>query len=177
MQKVTRLLFALIIALLFGGFRFPDAKEKLSWISLSEAEERLKQQKRPVLIDLYTDWCGWCRVMDKKTYSHPEVARYINEKFYPVKIDAESRETFHWKGKTYGYNSGNGVNNYAIYLTRGQLSFPTTVIIAADGSQPQAIPGYLEVSDMEMLLKYFGEGHYGRTAFPDFQKDFRPFWK
>src|SRR5215470_9591264 len=86
--------------LVFSCAQKPVEKgEKMKWLSLQEAEDSLKNAKRPILIDLYTDWCGWCKVMDKKTYTHQELIKYVNEKFYPVKIDAETREKISWKGR------------------------------------------------------------------------------
>lgn len=176
MKKVNRILPAtLVVSFIFGFSTLP--KEKLQWISLQDAESKLRTQKKPVLIDLYTDWCGWCKVMDKKTYAHPEVAKYINEKFYAIKINAETKQTLMWNGKEFPYNTSARVNNYALYLTQGQLAFPTTVIIPADGSAPQAIPGFLESKDMELLLKYFGEGYYGKVGFNEYQKKFLHSWK
>src|SRR5690349_2091633 len=76
------------------------AAEKLKWMSLDDAAAGLKKEKRPVLIDLYTGWCGWCKVMDKKTYSNKDVSSYVQQKFYPVKFDAGGRNSITWNGKT-----------------------------------------------------------------------------
>ena len=114
--------------------------------------------------------------MDKKTYSHPGVIKYINEKFYPVKIDAETKKSLIWKGQEFTYQPNSRINSYALYLTGGQLQFPTTVIIPTDESRPQAIPGYLEPAEMELVLKYFGEGKFGKVPFPEYQKNFKPSW-
>lgn len=149
----------------------------VQWISLPQLQERMARQPKPVLVDLYTDWCGWCKVMDKKTYARTEVAQYINTHFYAVKINAESREAMTWQGKTYQFNGQAGIHNLAIQLTRGQLSFPHTIFVVPGEPQPQAIPGYLEVPDMELLLKYFGEGRYGKEDFSAYQKKFSPSWK
>lgn len=151
--------------------------EKLKWLTLEEAGQKLQSEKKPILIDLYTNWCGWCKVMDKNTYSNQKVIQYIEDNFYPVKLDAETRETLNWQGKKFNYNSKYRVNEYAVHLTGGQLAFPTTIILPADGSAPQAIPGYLKIPDMELVLKYFGEGHYGKTPFTQYQKSFRASWK
>ena len=160
-----------------GKGLYLPVREKIEWLSLAEAQARQTARRKPILIDLYTNWCGWCKVMDKKTYARPELARYITENFYPVKIDAESRELMTWQGRQFTYNANARIHNLAIFLTRGQLSFPQTIFIMPSDGEPQAIPGYLEVKDMELLLKYFGEGHYGKLAFSDFQKKFSPSWK
>jgi thioredoxin-related protein len=149
--------------------------EALSWMSIDEAAGKLQKEQRPVLIDLYTTWCGWCKQMDKKTYSNKQVAQYLREKFYPVKVDAETRATINWNGRTYQFNPDYRSNEFAMYLTHGRLEFPTTIIIPP-GGEPQAIPGYMEPKELEMLVKYFGEGKFGKESFDDYQKGFKPSW-
>ena len=177
MQKVILSFSVVLIMAFLTSFNGGGYKEKLQWYTLAEAEAKMKTEKKIILIDLYTDWCGWCKVMDKKTYANEAVAKYINDKFYPVKINAETKETLMWKGKSFLFNSQAGVNNYALYLTKGQLSFPSTVIIPREGAAPQTIPGYIETKDMELILKYFGEGNFEKVAFSDFQKNFISSWK
>ncbi|WP_205512542.1 thioredoxin family protein [Longitalea arenae] len=149
--------------------------EKLQWMTLDDVANGLKKEKRPVLIDLYTDWCGWCKTMDRKTYANKEVSSYVQEKFYPVKFDAEGRKSIQWNGKTYHFNPGHKTHDFAIYLTNGQLSYPTTVIIPVNG-EPQAIPGYLAPNEFELIAKYFGEGKYGKVSFDDYQRSFKSSW-
>lgn len=155
----------------------PDTTVRLNWLTLDEAAAQLSKQKKPILVDLYTDWCGWCKVMDKNTYTNEQVIQYIQQNFYPVKLNAETRDTLRWRGKTFAYNPAYKVNEYAVLITQGKLSFPSTIILPADGSQPQAIPGYLRVNDMELVLKYFGEGHFGKAPFNEYQAAFKGKWK
>lgn len=156
-MQTGKLLFLSAWVIIFScGQKPTGSADHVKWMNLSEASARLQNEKRPILIDLYTDWCGWCKIMDKKTYSNTKVARYLQENFYPVKVNAESRETMIWNGKSYNFNADFRTNDFAVYVTQGRLEFPTTVIIPADGSEPQAIPGYLEPKDLELIVKYFG---------------------
>jgi thioredoxin-related protein len=164
--------FGLILCSLLA-FKKIDSTE---WISLEEAQKQLTVSKKPVLIDLYTDWCGWCKVMDKQTYSNKKVAEYLKQNFYSVKVNAESTKNIQWMGKQFQFNQQYKTNDFAMYLTRGQLSYPTTVIIPTDGSGPQAIPGFLKPSDFELILKYFGEGKYGKVPFEEYRKGFKSSW-
>ena len=147
----------------------------IEWMSVEDAAGRLQKEKRPVLIDLYTTWCGWCKQMDKKTYSNKQVAQYLQEKFYTVKVDAETHSAITWNGRTYQFNPQYRSNEFALYLTHGRLEFPTTIIIPP-GGEPQAIPGYMEPRELELLVKYFGEGQYGKVSFDDYQKNFKASW-
>ncbi len=177
MQKVIGAVFLFLVVFAWSFIPVSSPKDKINWMTLAEAEKAYKTDHKTVLIDLYTDWCGWCKVMDKKTYTHPQVVAYINEHFLPVKLDAETREKITWMGKEYNYQSGSSVNGYAMYLTRGNLSFPTTVFIPVAQPDPQAVPGFLEPKDMESLLRYFGDGHYGKTPFEQYIKNFTGSWK
>jgi len=177
MEKVIRLLFICFLLGLISSFHSPVPENKISWIALSEAERLYLQDHKPILIDLYTDWCGWCKVMDKKTYSRPGLVDYVNTRFHAVRFNAETHDRVDWGGKSFGFDARSNVNGFAVDITHGQLQgFPTTVIVPGDGSAPQAIAGYLETKDMEILLKYFGDSGYGKVAFEDFRKNFKPDW-
>jgi thioredoxin-related protein len=174
-QILTGVLIA-VLALVVAGARRPvPPPPAINWMSVEDAAGRLQKEKRPVLIDLYTTWCGWCRQMDKKTYSNKQVAQYLQEKFYTVKVDAETKDVINWNGRTYRFNADYRSNEFALYLTHGRLEFPTTIIIPP-GGEPQAIPGYMEPKELELLVKYFGEGYYNKLSFDEYQKSFRATW-
>jgi len=176
MQKLM-LLFLSAFVLSFSSADKPaPTAEKLKWMTLAEAREAMAKEKKPVLIDLYTDWCGWCKVMDKKTYTNAKVIAYLREHFYPVKLNAETKESLNWNEKTYNFNAANRTNDFALFLTYGKLSYPTTVILPLDNSGPQPVPGYLEPKELELFVRYFGDGKYGKQPFEEYQKAFKSEW-
>jgi thioredoxin-related protein len=172
MQKIT--LF--VAALIFLSARSPLDRPG-EWMTLQQAQDSIKGQPKVIIMDIYTDWCYWCKVMENNTYSKPEVSSYMHENFYAVKFNAENKNTVLWKGKSFAYNPSYRVNDLALSLTKGQLSFPTTVIITPDNQPPQFIAGYLKPSELEPILKYFGEGAYKKISFQEFNKDFHVTWK
>ena len=114
--------------------------------------------------------------MDRNTYSNDKVIKYLEEKFYPVKLDAETRDSLIWNGKTFNYNKRYRINDFAIYLTQGQLSYPSTIIINDMKADPQNIIGYLKPEELEPIAKYFGEGQYGKNAYESFQQSLKKEW-
>jgi thioredoxin-related protein len=153
----------------------PTTITTIPWMTIEQAAGKLQQEQKPILIDLYTTWCGWCRQMDRKTYSNKKVAEYLSDKFYTVKLDAETKATISWQGKTYDFDPQYRCNMFAVYLAHGRLEFPTTIIIAP-GYDPQAIPGYMEPKDLELLAKFFGDGAYRTSSFDEYQKTFKATW-
>ena len=151
--------------------------EKLQWTSITQLSAKQALEPRPVLVDVYTDWCGWCKVMDKKTYGNASVAAYLNRKYYVVKFNAESREPVLWNGKAYRYSQRYGAHELAVYLTKGQLSYPTTVFLPTKNGDPHAIAGFMAVKDFEVLATYFGEGKYPKMPLENYLRGYKPQWK
>lgn len=154
----------------------PSEKEKINWLSIEEVNAKMKVDTKPVIIDLYTDWCYWCKVMDKKTYTNSKVISYINQHFYAVKLNAETKERLVWNNKNYEFSTINKVNDFAIYVTRGQLAFPNTVIFSEMGKDPASVPGFMQPKDIEVILRYFGDGNYKTQNFDDYSANFKATW-
>ena len=175
MQKVT--FFSVITILFFMLIAFsPVKKEKVQWLTVAELQEAYNKNPKPVLVDVYTSWCGWCKVMNKETYSNQKVAAYINEHFYAVKFDAEQKDSVEWDGKKFGYNKYNKVNDMAVYFCGSQMGFPTTVFLPALNAKPATLSGFLKAKEIESPLKFFGEGIYKIKSFEVFNKTFNTSW-
>src|SRR6185503_4150425 len=101
MATGTKLILIFFLISLSSFKVTPSTHDKLAWIDIDQLNVKMKSESKPILIDLYTNWCYWCKVMDKKTYTNSKVISYINEHFYPVKFDAESKEIIKWKNKDY----------------------------------------------------------------------------
>lgn len=142
--------------------------KEINWISLDEVQKQMKIKPKKVYIDVYTGWCGWCKVMDQKTFTNPNVISYINKNFYAVKLDAEQTDSIHFMGGHYGMEGR--TNQFAIQLLRGQMSYPTTVIMEENFQNPQIIPGYQDVKAIEPILKYLGENLYKSTPWEEYTK-------
>lgn len=170
-------IFILAIAVFIFGFsqNEPREKEQVNWLSTDEVQQKLKTDPKPVLVDLYTDWCYWCKVMDKRTYQNEKVIAYINQHFYAIKLNAETRDTILWNNQDYTYKTRYKVNQFTMFATGGKLRFPSTIIFTRP-DDPVSIPGYLRTGDIESVLKYFGDGIYHKMSFPDFSQTFKNEW-
>ena len=150
-----------------------DAKG-VKWYTIQEAEKLSKENPRPMLIDTYTDWCGWCKKLDQDTFSNPVIAEILNTKFYPVKFDAEGKEPVTFQGTTF-INDGTAgrAHQLAVALLKGQLSYPNIVFFNEKIQLLTNIPGYLDAKKMEVLLSFFAEKAYDKQNFQDFEKTFK----
>lgn len=155
--------------------RKPVPDTEVKWVSFEFAIKNAARTNRMILVDFYTDWCGWCKVMDKKTYSQAHIIRFLNERFYCVKFNAEGKDTVVYKGREYSYVPSLRCNQFAYKLLNGNLGYPTTVFLNPAGDVLNPVPGYLDPPTMETLLHYYAEKvHEKGISYEDYRKNFQP---
>ena len=147
----------------------------VKWMTFDEATKKAKAEKRPIFIDVYTDWCGWCKVMDKNTFSDPKVAKLLNEKFYAVKFNAEQREDILFNGTTFKFvESGrSGYHQLAAALLNNQLSYPTVVFLDEEFKMIQPLAGYRQAPEFHKIAQFIGEGHYKSVKWNDWESRYK----
>jgi thioredoxin-related protein len=154
----------------------PNKTTSVNWLTWEQALEKSKHQKRKLLIDVYTDWCGWCKRMDAATFNQPQIAKYINENYYAVKFNAETKEDIAYNGKTYKFvkNGRRGYHELAAEITRGKLSYPTIVFIDENLEVIQPIPGFRDAMEFEKIITYFARNEHKRTPWESYQRAYKP---
>ncbi len=173
---MLRHLIILFICLMFGlkmaGQNEADGLVK--WLTIKEAQAKNKVVPKPLIIDFYTDWCGWCKHMMKTTYSNPILAEYINTNFYPIKFNAEGKDTFEYNGKVYKpiSNQPKTPHEFAIKMLGQQLSYPSTLFVTNNFEFNLMSQGYLEEKKIEPILVFMVENVWRTTVYDEFGKNF-----
>ena len=177
-MRVYQVPFLLLFTIIFTFSKSPSdsyINTEINWISFEEAVARTEVNPKMILIDLYTDWCGWCKKMDRDTYSRKEIVSYVNEKFYAVKFNAEGSQEVNFRGYTFKFvpSGRKGYHELAAALTQNKLSYPTTVFMNEEFQIIQPIPGYLDARSFDVISRYMGDGKYKNTGWEEFQKSYQ----
>ena len=174
------LLSTVLLFTLFTAEAQQQEGSLVKWMKLQDALNASKTQQKPILLDFYTDWCGWCKRMMATTYSDPGLANYINQYYYPVKFNAEGHDTIVYEGRTYinSDSTPRSTHPLAKELLQGKLMYPTTLFMNAYDPKKDAFqikmlaPGYLEKKQIEPILVFTLENVYRNSNLDDFSKAF-----
>ncbi|MBS1506568.1 MAG: DUF255 domain-containing protein [Bacteroidetes bacterium] len=157
------------------------ATTTVKWMTFEQAVEKSKTEKRKIFIDVFTEWCGWCKVMDKNTFPDPEVAKLLNEKFYPVKFDAEQTEDVVFRGTTFKFipYGNKGTHQLAAALLNNQLSYPNFVFMDEEFriipiiQGYTSLPGYRKPEEFHIFLSFVSGDFYQKLNIQDYQKQYK----
>ena len=152
----------------------PLSQAEINWTPIDKAVDAAKSaNKKFILVDLYTDWCGWCKKMDENTLTDPGIIASLNDNFTTVRFNAEIKEPVVFNGKTYSFTQtgARGANQLALDLgtVGGKLGYPTLVVLDANGNKIQTFPGYKDVETLNTIINYFKTGVYKTMDFQQFQ--------
>lgn len=138
------------------------ANSPINWMSFEEAQEAMKKEPKKLFVDVYTHWCGPCKMLDRKTFSNPKFAQYVNENYYAVKFNAQNEDDIIFAGNTYSnpnYDPKKGQNRRnATHQLSSALqvrAFPTMIVLNEKLQIMKAIRGYKTPQQLKPILQQF----------------------
>lgn len=172
------------IFLLFALLSPITHAQSIHWNTIEKAAPAENNNgKKLYFVDFFTNWCGWCKRMDRETFTDATVAKILNKYYIPVKFNAEGNADFTWKNIRYTNTSTApgqrpSVHSFAKYILGKQIGFPSFVIFAADQSPLTILQGYKTKDELPVILWYFCSGDYLKYSYEQylkiFDKEIRP---
>lgn len=170
-----------LIPLIFIFLYTTLSAQKINWMSMNEALAAQEKEPKKIFMDAYTNWCGPCKILDKKTLNHPKVAAYLNKHFYPVKFNAEGNEKIDYRDYEYtnpNYDPNRKGRNSQHFLAKALKisAYPTLVFFDEEGKVIAPVVGYKTPQQLELYLKMIANNDYKELTSADaweaYQKDF-----
>jgi thioredoxin-related protein len=146
---------------------------KIKWYTANEAFELQKKEPKKILMDVYTDWCGWCKRMDASTFTNPKVVDYLNKYYYCVKFNAEGKENVTFNEMNFINDGQYGKSHsFAVAVLQGKMSYPSIAYFDEKAQLITAVAGYLTPEQILPILAYFGEDNYKTKDFQTFSTEY-----
>lgn len=162
---------------LFLCFAFPYfLQAQVQWKSINEAEKLAAQTNKKIMVKVYTNWCGWCKEMDKSTFPDASLSKVLNDNYISAVFNAEQPESVNWGGvenKFVATQQSRGYHELSKKWLGDKLTYPTIVILNEQGQLIQAIPGYRKALELEQILAYFAINGHHKMPFNEFQQSYQ----
>ncbi len=162
----------ILFIILFMSIGVASQAQTINWVSFNEALELQKKNPKPIFMDVYTDWCGPCKMLDKQTFQNADVAKFINENYYAVKFNGEGKESVVYQGQTFtnpnfveGKSGRNAVHQFTSALKVN--AYPTMLFFDKEGNLVQPLKGFYKPKQIEIYLKVFAKDEYKNFDSPE----------
>jgi len=164
-------IFIILLALITINMTAQD-KEGIQWLSWADAQAKMAEEPKDMFIDMYTDWCGWCKRMDATTFKDPAVVDFINKNFYAVKFDAEQKEAITYQGFEFKFvNSGRrGYHQLAHSMLNGRMGYPAFVYFNENMERIMISPGYKKAEQILGELEFASKDMYKTMELQEYLK-------
>ena len=171
------------ITILFVFILYTNSfSQEIKWISLEDAVYLQEAAPRNIIIDMYTNWCGPCKLLDRNTFANKDVAKYTNDNFYAVKFNAEGNDIVNFKGYTFenpNYDPARANRRNSSHQLSQAFriqAFPTIVFLDKSSNLLHKLRGYKTPKQLEVYLKLFTDENYKKyQSQEDFNKFFESF--
>lgn len=154
----------------------PAPNTKINWMDIDEAAALNAKKPKKIFLDMYTDWCGWCKKMDASTFVNPVIVKYMNDNYYAVKFNAERKDAVTFKGKEYVNANPTGSrssHDLAKELMGGRMSYPSFVFLDENLNRITIVPGFRKAPEFEAILNYIGSDAYKTKKYEEFSAGFK----
>jgi len=137
-------------------------KAELVWYKYDEGLAKAKKEKKHLLVHFYTNWCGWCKKMDKSTFSDEEIIKVLNESYVPIKVNGQSGEKVTVDGKE--------ISEKQVTGQYGVRAYPVTWFLKPSGERIAPRRGYVAAEEFLYILNWVKDDLYEKTSFQEFVK-------
>jgi len=176
MNSLRKYLLPILIAVVFAGVATASIMTNgtettseeggVNWVTFEQLNKLQAKKPRKVVLDVYTDWCGWCKKMDKSTFADVNVGKFANEKFYAVKLNAESKKIVKYKGRE--------MTEQELAASWRVSGYPTTVYLDEKMELIEPRSGYLDANQFMLVLKFYSGDHYKTQSLEQFAQTQQP---
>ena len=144
---------------------------EVKWYSFEEGMKLAYKKHKFVIVDIYTDWCGWCKKMDNETFRDPSIVSYLNENYVAIKLNAEGKDPIAYNGNIYTNpepGKQRSTHQLAVTLAGSRLAYPTYIYLDSKGKSISSTQGYSQPEDLLPLLRYIGSNAYKTQTWKEF---------
>ncbi len=148
---------------------------KIKWYTIQEAAKLCKKKPKKIFIDVFTDWCGWCKKLDAVTFTNPVIVKYMNEHYYAVKFNAETGDTIKFRDTTYTnrYFGSRNPHDLAVKLLNNRMGYPSMVLLDEKLNNLYLVQSFLWPNQLEAYLKFYGDDVYKTKTMEEYFQTFQ----